>query len=272
MSSSEEDDDELEFLALVIAGMVVVGAEETRTHRAERRQPSRRYLRRPQLLPNPRQDTPWQILYNSHDDRAFITTMGIDSATFHYILSHGFAETWNNTPIPRPDANPNGSPRLGRRSLTAEGALGLVMHYLTSAMPDTAMQQIFAIIPTTVACYRAFALLILLDTLRKLPEAAIRWWTSAEECEEDNGYILARHPLLAGAIGSIDGLNLLLATSDDPDLENATYNGWLHGHYTSCVLVFSPQGVLCIYLLFFIHLNVDIAGMAKASILNVPGS
>lgn len=54
--------------------------------------------------------------------------------------------------------------------------------------------------------------------------------------------ILEHHPLLDGAIRSIDGLNVALATLDDPELENATYNGWLHGHFAGCVLVFSPQG------------------------------
>lgn len=241
-SSSEEEDEEYEDIGLLACAVVFFGAEEARIRRAERRQPNRRYLCRPQLLPSPRRDTPWQVLYESHDDRAFITTMGIDRATFEYILQSGFATRWNNSTIPRADADPAGHPRLGRRSLTAEGALGLVYHYLTSAMHDTALQQIFALVPSTIARYRAFALKILLEVLRSLPEARIAWWGDAEECEEDNTLICVRHPLLKGAIGSIDGLNLLTATSDDPEIENATYNGWLHGHYTSCVLVFSPKG------------------------------
>ncbi len=168
--------------------------------------------------------------------------MGINCAAFEYILDSGFREQWNSSAIPRSDTNPEGVPRLDRRSLDAEGALGLVYHYLTSAMSDTALQQIFALVPSTVTRYRAFALKILLAVLQKLPESEIRWWSSEEECAQDNELILARHPLLVGAKGSIDGLNLLMATSDDVDLENASYNGWLHGHYTSCVLAFSPRG------------------------------
>ncbi|PIL27216.1 hypothetical protein GSI_10360 [Ganoderma sinense ZZ0214-1] len=168
--------------------------------------------------------------------------MGINYATFNYIFEHGFAELWNSTAISCTDSNPDGLPHLGRRSLTVEGALGLVYHYLTSAMPDTALQQIFTLVPSTVTRYRKFALRILLHTLRALPETAISWWASVEECEEDSALITARHPLLKGTIGSIDGLNILVGSSDDPDLENTMYNGWLHGHYTSCVLVFSPKG------------------------------
>ncbi|KAI0350175.1 hypothetical protein OH77DRAFT_1464227 [Trametes cingulata] len=248
-SSDEEYEEELEEHALLAAAIAVFGAEMNRQRRIERRFPRRRYLCRAQLLPDPRADTPWQILYNSRDDRAFITTMGIDYATFQYILQSGFARRWNESTIPRSDTNPHGNPRLVRRSLDAAGALGLIYHYLTSAMPDTALQQIFALIPTTVARYRAFALVILRDTLREIPEAQVCWWVSAEECEDDSSLITARHPLLRGAIGSIDGINLLTAESDDPEVENATYNGWLHGHYTSCVLVFSPRGIIkgCVY-------------------------
>ncbi|KAI0648375.1 hypothetical protein C8Q79DRAFT_1008705 [Trametes meyenii] len=241
-ASDDSSEDELDNITLLAASVIVLGSEEARISRAENRQPSRRYLRRAQLLPNPRSNTPWQVLYESQDDRAFITTMGIDCATFNLILGSGFRGRWESWAIPRPDANPAGAPRLGGRSLTAEGALGLIYHYLTSAMPDTALQQIFALVPSTVSRYRHFALDILRDTLREMPDAAVEWWTSAEECMSDNEAVVFRHPLLVNAIGTIDGLNLLTASSDDPDVENATYNGWLHGHFTSCVLVFSPRG------------------------------
>ncbi|CDO76663.1 hypothetical protein BN946_scf184752.g1 [Trametes cinnabarina] len=253
-SSDEEYNEELDDIAHIAAAVLTVSAEEARLQRAEARLNNRRYLCRPQLLPNPRESTPWQVLYHSQNHRAFITTMGIDCATFEYILNSGFAHHWNTTPIPRPDVHATGEPRLGRRSLDAAGALGLVYHYLTSAMSDTALQQIFALVPATVARYRAFGLRILRDTLRRLPEAQVLWWSSARECEEDAELIRVRHPMISGAIGGIDGMNLLTAAADDPELENATYNGWLHGHYTSCVLVFSPKGLL------------------KAAVFNAPGS
>ncbi len=136
----EEDEEEEDLdIALVAASAMILGAEEARLTRIERRKPSRRYLRRPQLLPNPRTNTPWQVLFTSRDDRAFITTMGIDCATFDYILTSGFAEGWNNNSIPRPDTNTHGLPRLGARSLDAAGGLGLIYHFLTSAMSDTSL-------------------------------------------------------------------------------------------------------------------------------------
>ncbi|KAJ3015524.1 hypothetical protein NUW54_g1019 [Trametes sanguinea] len=121
-------------------------------------------------------------------------------------------------------------------------------------MSDTALQQTFALVPATVTRYHAFALRILKETLQRLPEASIHWWRSEEECRQDMELIIVRHPLLCGAMGSIDGMNVLVAESDDPEIENATFNGWLHGHYTSLVLVFSPRGLL------------------KACVFNAPGS
>lgn len=53
-----------------------------------------------------------------------------------------------------------------------------------------------------------------------------------------------RHPRLKGAFGSMDGLNLAVQTSSDPNLENATYSSWLHSHCVSSVFVFSPNGEL----------------------------
>jgi hypothetical protein len=47
---------------------------------------------------------------------------------------------------------------------------------------------------------------------------------------ENNDLIVVRHPLLMGAFGSMDGLNLAVQTSADQEIENATYNKWLHEH------------------------------------------
>jgi hypothetical protein len=238
-------EDELEQLGGV-AGIMLAGAVHSRLLRGEQRNPSRLYLTRPQLLPNPRVETPWQQLYTSQSDRAFITTMGFDVATFDSILAAGFGRLWQETPIPRGDVNSAGQPRPWARSLDAEGALGLLLHYLSSTMHEISLQEIFALIPTTVSRYITFGLEILLQVLRSMPDAGIRWPKSADatisEFETLNGLIRERHPLLTGAFASIDGLNLPVQTSDDEDIENATYNGWLSEHFVSSVLVFSPDG------------------------------
>ncbi|KAI0047508.1 hypothetical protein FA95DRAFT_1662926 [Auriscalpium vulgare] len=229
--------------ALVAAAIIAVGIEETHRQRVERRSAHRTYLCRPQLLPNPREGTPWQRLYESRSDRAFVTTMGVDVACFEAILAAGFADMWNLTPIPRADVPTTSNPRPERRSLDAAGALGLVLHYLSSTMREVSLQQIFAIIPTTCSRYITFGLSILLKTVRTMSDATIPW-PQGDTYEEYTLLIQSRHPLLVGAFGSVDGLNLPCQTSDDLEIENATFNGWLHDHFISSVLAFAATGII----------------------------
>ena len=101
--------------------------------------------------------------------------MGINTATFQTILDIGFEHLWNLTPIPRTDTNIHGEPRLGACSLDAAGGLGLYLHYLRSSMREVGLQLIFALIPSTVNRYLAFARQILLGTLRGYPASSITW-------------------------------------------------------------------------------------------------
>lgn len=143
--------------------------------RAEGRRQHRLYLCRPELVPNPRIGSPWQFLYQSQLDRAFITTMGVDTVTFQVLLNSGFEQLWDSTPIPRIDTNIHGEPRLGARSLDAAGGLGLYLHYLRSSMREVGLQLIFALIPSTVNRYLSFARQILLATLRGYSASGITW-------------------------------------------------------------------------------------------------
>jgi hypothetical protein len=242
--SRQLEEDEIadnDFFLAVHLLIPLVGAEISRQNRAHRRKESRHYLTRPLLLPDPRVNTPWQHLLASRSDRGFITTMGFDVATFEHILASGFREIWNRSSISRTDVNPVGQPRPGRRSLDADGGLGLVLHYLSSTMSETSLQEIFALVPATVSRYITFGLEALLQVLQKLPDATITW-PKATDFPYLNSFIRRRHPLLTGAFASIDGLNLPVQTSSDEDIENATYNGWLRAHFVSSVLVFSPEG------------------------------
>jgi hypothetical protein len=168
--------------------------------------------------------------------------MGFDTQTFQDILEAGFSGTWYMTPIPRGDTAATGNPRPGARSLDAAGALGLALHFLNSTMREISLQQIFALVPSTVSRYIHFSLDILLAVLRQIPDARIRWPADVEEFQAYNDLITIRHPLLEGAFASINGLNLPVQTADDPEIENSTYNGWLCEHFVSSVLVFSPKG------------------------------
>ena len=107
----------------------------------------------PELMPEPCTTSPWQALYCSQDDWAFITTMGLDVSTFEKLLDNGFKVMWDMTPIPRNNTSQWGLPCLGARSLDAAGALGQALHFLNSTMQEISLHQILALIPTTVTQY-----------------------------------------------------------------------------------------------------------------------
>ena len=75
-----------------------------------------------------------------------------------------------------------------------------------------------------------------------MPHAAITW-PRGDEFLELSSYVSMQHPLLQGIFGSIDGLNLPCQVSSNFEMENATYNGWLHSHFVSLVIVFSSKGL-----------------------------
>ncbi|KIL56668.1 hypothetical protein M378DRAFT_89013 [Amanita muscaria Koide BX008] len=227
--------------ALLGAAFLCYGAEESRRLHAERRAEHRLYLTRPEIMRNPRENTPWQVLYHSQSDRAFIITMGLDVPSFDLILEAGFQRRWDSLPIPRRDVNSCAKPRIFRRSLDAAGGLGLVLHFLNSTMLETSLVQIFALVPSTVSRYISFSLSILLLTLREMHHARIRW-LEGDEFEQRCDLVCKRHPVLTGAFGIMDGLNLPVQTSSDQHIENATFNGWLHDHFVKCVIAFCSQG------------------------------
>jgi hypothetical protein len=168
-------------------------------------------------------------------------TMGFDVATFQFILESGFEMRWNCFRVPRADAPSVATPRVSRRSLDAAGALGLALHFLNSTMQDVSLMEIFALTPSTVSRYVNFSLQILVSSLRKVKDEQVHW-PQGEEFDELSDLAVVRHPLLQGAFGTLDGLNLPVQTSSNDEVENSTYNGWLHAHFVSSVLAFSASG------------------------------
>jgi len=170
--------------------------------------------------------------------------MGFDVATFQLILEgpQGFGARWKMGTIPRNDVHVAGEPQTGACSLDGAGALGLMLHYLGSAMLEVSLQQIFALTPSTLSHYLEFAQDILFATLKRLEAARIAMPCCHENFESLSNLITQRHRLLQGAFGSIDGLSLTAHESDDPEIENVTYNGWKSNHCINNVLAFSPEG------------------------------
>ncbi|PCH45132.1 hypothetical protein WOLCODRAFT_19383 [Wolfiporia cocos MD-104 SS10] len=124
---------------------------------------------------NPHEGTAWQALYHSHNNSAYITTMSFDVHTFNLLLSSGFATCWSSQTIPHPDVQQTGNPCPGHQSPDADGALGLLLHWLSSTMCEVSLQQIFALVPNTVNHYLYAAIDVLLETVMEMPEGKIMW-------------------------------------------------------------------------------------------------
>ena len=75
-----------------------------------------------------------------------------------------------------------------------------------------------------------------------MPEASVQW-PQGGKFQEYSNIIVDQHNLPVGAFGSMDGLKLSVQVSEGSGIENATYNGWVHRHYKSSVLVFSPHSL-----------------------------
>jgi len=129
----DEEDERRDHLCILVAVMII-GSIEDHEWTVRNRRRHRQHLSQANLLPNPRVGTPWRRLYENGEDRAFITTMGIDTSTFRMILEAGFEAMWYTLPITRPDTRSAGQPRPRGRSLDAAGGLGLVLHWLSSTM------------------------------------------------------------------------------------------------------------------------------------------
>jgi hypothetical protein len=239
MHEVQESERLWELQAAVVAAIAYIGADEDREARIEKRRLHALGLRRADI-PDPQGSTGWQTLRESASDRGFITTMGFDCASFEFLLSH-FQPIWDSNPIPRSDTLGTGRPRLGGRSLDAAGGLALALHFYSSTMREISLQQIFGLVPSTVTRYLEFARSILFMALRDIPESAILWPKDPQFAQYSD-LVQVRHPLLQGAFGTVDGLNLPVQVSDDPLIENSTYNAWIHTHCISGVLAFAPTG------------------------------
>ena len=197
--------------------------------------------------------------------------MGLNVPAFQAILEAGFSHQWYSTPLHHSDGVLAGRTRHVAHSLDASGALGLLLHWLTLTMHQISLQQIFTLIPLTVSRYITTTLPLLVNTLRSMDLARICWpW--GDEFHKLSELVSRRHPLLSGVFGSINGLNILCQVSADTEIENTTYNGWLHGHYISSVIAFNSEGVY----VEFLHRKSILIAWRQGEIIgartNCPGS
>jgi hypothetical protein len=203
----------------------------------------------------------WFILFGSGNDQALITMTGFDHSTFRY-LEDLFTPWFNNyTPWTfdgssmRRLARDRSERLMGRpRLLDARIALGLTLVWTRTRGAERTLQMTFGLTRTPIGKWLNFGRRILVKILIHHPQARIAL-PHPDDIAVYKEAITRRHRYLQDVAFAADGLKLYLeASGDEPDLENAFYNGWQHSHFVSCVFVFAPDGTI------------------PAAVLNAPGS
>lgn len=224
------------------AALILCLYSSEREERLERRRTTSGVLRRCDLL-HPREEiTAWERLRQRGTNSAFLRTMGVTHRSFRWLLDR-FGPVYDTTVLARGDVNPRGSPRLGRRSLDAAGALGLVLHYMCTCGDDGVLQVVFGTVPAVTSRVLETGLALLLSVLATERLARITW-PDADKMEAFSAMIEGKYSLLSGAFGFVDGLRLPIQVPGDPDLENAYYNGWVSQHNIGNIFCFAADGTI----------------------------
>ena len=187
---------------------------------------------------------------------------------------------WNEAAQPvRGRGARTGKPGGRPRSMTACDVLGLVLHYLHSTSSSSVRCQLFGISPAVQCRALCDGMHVLLLVLKVFKVSRIRWPTAADmKASADRihasqpmltrEYILplmicmyilpssmcARRvrtlvgiltcDLLSDIFGFVDGLNLAMQEPAHPLVQNAYYNGWLSGCFSSNLFVFDSFGII----------------------------
>lgn len=142
----------------------------------------------------------------------------------------------------RPRKRASGRPRL----LSAPSGMALTLHWLRSKCSMATLAMVFGLTPTGVSVWTQFGLLCLYYVTGRMAQAAVIW-PNETELKLYARVIQTRCPDLDATWGMIDGLNLQVRESTDALEQNANYNGWLHGCFTSSLLIFTPDGCIAWY-------------------------
>jgi hypothetical protein len=129
--------------------------------------------------------------------------------------------------------------------LNIQGKLALLLYHLHGKMDQKELCQIFGIVPATCSQTLSQMLPLVLQVLKKEPDARIQFPTH-QECYEFSEQIAALHPNLPCRIwGFMDGVFFFNRNHPDPNIQNAFYNGWKSATSVTNVLVFTPDGCIC---------------------------
>lgn len=220
--------------------MLILSLLRNEEIKAERRIP--RMLLRRSILPY--EMCTWKHLYETRSDRAFVIFTGFNVKSFHELLK-GFQPLYRSTTMRN---LPQGQyfkelTRRMQRQLPAHAALGMILRWAKSTCDEYDLCLHFGCIPATVSRFLSYALALLNEVVASHPLAQITFPSVDQQLL--NSYMISdKYDLLAGAVGSLDGLRLPLKEDPDPIAQNKYYNGWTKQVCTANVLLWSPDGTI----------------------------
>ena len=170
-------------------------------------------------------------LYYHGNDSDFLTVCGLDRRSFIEVHDIVFNDEKVQTAIGRP------------LILDSFAQLGVYLHYINSTMKIKTLCQIFGASFSTI--YRILCKLWVLVPLKlgRYPKCKVVWPDNVKK-QYLASLVCRRYPRIKNVIGFVDGVKFPVHSSDDPEEQNADYNGWLCGCYVNNVFVFSPEGLI----------------------------
>ncbi|KAF0712318.1 hypothetical protein As57867_004857, partial [Aphanomyces stellatus] len=102
----------------------------------------------------------------------------------------------------------SGPGRRGRppRILHKHAVLAMVLHFYTAAVEHKTLQELFGVPPTTFSRVMSNAEEALERSLRRMPDAAVRW-PSVQQQQRWSELTNAKEPLVEGVFAFVDGKN-----------------------------------------------------------------
>lgn len=123
-----------------------------------------------------------------------------------------------------------GETRGRKRCVSNKDLLKFILRHLVSGEDAMADALIFGILAPCRSRMIRFALDVLFDTLRKMPEATMLLPRSVSEAEELTALVSSRYPRYKGCVGFVDGTQMRVVPDSDPFARQAQCCGRTGGH------------------------------------------
>ena len=193
----------------------------------------------------PPQASAFTALFNSGQDDALITLCGFDHASFTMLLGL-FKPLYDNlTPYSKDGmiSDEFDAYRGRPRCMDACTCLALCLAWTRTRGSLAVLCIIFGITSSTLSLWIRFSRRIVIHMLLDHPLAKVAMPTF-QELLAYRDLIQAKYPALQTEWGAMDGLKVRCHMSGDNSKQNYFFNGWLHGHYVTNLLLFSPDGLV----------------------------